>query len=187
MCFFCKVRAHFPPIWVPIKRNKQPFIMNAYNDSLSDKEVQNITNNSKWTDFTWSVIGQHRWTAHCLHPGQFKVAGKIWTDGQYAILSLAGSQNLCQTIILILVVYLLCFPDGWQACHSISWDLGAKVSLFMHEWTELVMFQEQKWLLPHTLRNAKWFNYKFFFFVILYKTPLFIIQLQSRHLLSGIE
>ena len=41
-----------------------------------------------------------------LHPCKFEVADKIRTDGQYAILSLAGSQNLCQTIIKILKTWI---------------------------------------------------------------------------------
>ncbi len=32
-------------------------------------------------------------------------------------------------------------------------DPGAKVSFFMHDWRQLVMFQEQMWLLTYTLKN----------------------------------
>ena len=44
----------------------------------------------------------HRWTARCLQSCEHEVSDKTHkhtlTDRQYAILSLAGSQNLCQTM-----------------------------------------------------------------------------------------
>ncbi len=50
-----------------------------------------------------------------------------------------------------LMVYSISFSGGCKYGN----DPGAKVSLFMHGWRQLVMFHEQKWQLSHTLKRDK--------------------------------
>ena len=66
--------------------------------------------NSEYENYKQQQMTSYHW----LHPCQSEVADKILkhgrtdgtterrTHGQYAILSLAGSQNLCQTIICLI-------------------------------------------------------------------------------------
>ncbi len=53
--------------------------------------------------------------------------------------------------LMKLMVYFISYSGG---CYQVD-DSGAKVSFFMHEWIQIVMFQEQKWQLSHTLKESR--------------------------------